>query len=56
MARAAPPHAGPIVVCRSPKSDQSLLGLPDFDPQFEAARDRAAATLARASGGTVTAR
>ena len=56
MARAAPAQAGPIVVCRSPKSDQSLLGLPDFEPQFVAARDRAAATLARAQGGAVPAR
>ena len=56
MAKAAPPTAGPIVVCRSPKSDQSLLGLPDFEPQFVAARDRAAATLARAGGSAVTAR
>ena len=56
MARNAPAQAGPIVVCRSPKSDQSLLGLPDFEPQFEAARSRAAATLARAQGGAVTAR
>lgn len=56
MSRKAPPQAGPIVVCRSPKSDQSLLGLPDFEPQFLAARDRAAKTLARAQGGAVTAR
>jgi hypothetical protein len=56
MSRKAPPQAGPIVVCRSPKSDQSLLGLPDFEPHFVMARDRAAATLARAQGGAVPAR
>lgn len=55
MARAAPAGSGPIVVCRSPKSNQSLLGLPDFEPQFVAARDRAAATLARATGSSAVA-
>lgn len=35
----------PVLVVHSPKSGQSLLGLREFEPQFQAARQRAATTL-----------
>jgi predicted acylesterase/phospholipase RssA len=46
---AAPPGAGAVLLVRSPKSEQSLLGLSDFAPQFRTARARAAAALAAAA-------
>ena len=46
LAQASLPRAAVLTV-RSPKSEQSLLGLADFGPQFAAARGRAAAALAR---------
>jgi hypothetical protein len=44
---------GSVLTVHSPKSDQSLLGLADFAPQFAAARDRAAAALARDAAAAV---
>jgi hypothetical protein len=55
-AAAAPPGAGGVLLVRSPKSDQSLMGLSDFAPQFEAGRRRAAAALAAAAAETAVAR
>jgi len=43
---AGPPHS--VLLVRSPRSRQSLLQLTDFQPQFQAARARAALVLAAA--------